>query len=484
MKTKKSPYRLISRTFTPLILLSFLLTSSKTYSLVPDFAEITYIQNGRGITVNGRDAALGKRLAQYKDVLVVSAAYSNETFAELDLIKSGVGKLWIRAKAWNGRTTSYRIPCTINQPQYSQSEITWSNGEGSACGEGMHFTNNSGTNSNLPNSQTTQIAQTKNSDKNQLFLKGQAYGSSLRYYCSSVPDYGKGSVHIAAGLTSIEEACQQSQQTCQTDNSSSSSSCSIATMGEWDLNDSDLMMSVTCADGQSSSKRVSGSEIRTLGRSSIESLIEQLLNELLGPQLGDILGPILSGAPKGCYLQVYQPDEILISPVGTQETSVLTTGLESGQIQIDVIKGQVKLRSIQKPEGTIARQGDSYIFQAQGAILANEGGQAQDSPSTDSTESQNAPNRFFLRFADAYLVHVPGTKTLQISAQGNVLSYGQDWDIRQINPYIYDLRQANWRDFYWRVNTSLQSVYRVINGAFGRDGGQEQPLNINVETIE
>ena len=93
------------------------------------------------------------------------------------------------------------------------------------------------------------------------------------------------------------------------------------------------------------------------------------------------------------------------------------------------------------------------------------------------------PTRFFLRFSDAYLVHVPDTKTLQITAQNNVLSYGKDWDIRQVNPYIYHLRQGNWRDFYWKVNTFVERVYRVRNGMFGDEGGQETNLNINVESI-
>ena len=136
-------YRLISRTCTPLIFLSFILTSTKTYSLVPDFAKVTQIQ-GQGVTINSQKAQPGNILSKYKDQLAVPAPYGNEwIFADLDLIKSGVGNLQIRAKAQNNSTTYYYIPCTVKQPQYTESEITWSNGKKSACGEGMRVTNNS-----------------------------------------------------------------------------------------------------------------------------------------------------------------------------------------------------------------------------------------------------------------------------------------------------------------------------------------------------
>jgi hypothetical protein len=360
--SEKLLYRLIGKTFTPLIVVSFLLASSKSYALVPDFAEVTNIQ-GSGISVNGQSASIGSKLSQYRDSLAVPAPYGNEKiFANLDLVKSGAGKLWIQAKAWNRSTTYYRIPCTINQPQFSEAEITWSNGTKTACGEGMHVTNNSSRHSNLPKSQTTQIVQAKNLTKNQFFLEAQVpQPMRLRYYCSSVPDSGRGSGHIAAGLTTIEEACQQSQETCRTNNGNE---CSIATMGEWSPNDQNLVMSITCADGKPSSKKVSGSEISAPGISN-DALMQRLLSELFG-QSGEIIGVFLGLKPQACYLQVYHPDEILISPIDTQQTSVVTTGLESGNIRVDVTRGQVKLRSVQEAEGILAKQGDSYVFNGNG----------------------------------------------------------------------------------------------------------------------
>lgn len=375
MKTEQSAtnqkllYSLIGRTVTPLLFLSFLLISTKSYSLVPDYAEVTQIQ-GQGISLNSQPARRGGRLSRYNDVLAVPAPYGNELiYANLDLVKMGEGKLWIRAKAWNNSKTEYRIPCTINQPQYTQSEITWSNGKRTACAEGVRFTSNSSGNSNLPNSQTTQVAQTKNLDDNQLFLTAQARRNRLLYYCSSVPNSNRGSGHIAAGLSTIEEACWESQETCQ--NNNRNSGCSIATMGEWNLNDRDLMMSVSCADGQSSFKRVSGSQISAPGTSG-DVLIQQMLEELFG-EMGGLIGQIIGIQLKACYLEVYRPDEILISPDNSRRTTIVTTGLENGTIQVNVIEGQVNLRSMNNPEGIKGSQGDSYIFnERRGSIFPGE----------------------------------------------------------------------------------------------------------------
>lgn len=361
---QKLSVRLINRIFSSLVIVFSLVTpNSKSYGLVPDYAEVTYLL-GEGISINEEPATLGSRLSQYKDFLAVPASAQNQSsFADLNLVKSGSGNLWLRAKAWNQRTTYYYIPCTLVQPQYSQAEMTWSNGISTACGEGMQVTTNPAGSAKMPNDQLLLSSQTSYLVENQLFSQASDNRSSWRYYCSSVADSGNGAGHIAAGLTSIAAACQQSQQTCETENGSG---CSIATMGEWNINHADLMMSVTCADGNSESRRVSGTEVEALG-SSPAALVQRLLEDLLG-ELGHTIAELLGIQPEACYLQVYAPDDILISPVSTEETTVQTTGLVSDQIQVEVIKGRVKLRSTEEPEGIIANPGDSYTFNGEGSI--------------------------------------------------------------------------------------------------------------------
>ena len=99
----------------------------------------------------------------------------------------------------------------------------------------------------------------------------------------------------------------------------------------------------------------------------------------------------------------------------------------------------------------------------------------------DVVGSTNNPDRFLLRFPDAYLAYNPGNKSLQIIAEGAVLSYGGDWEVKKMKDYLVHLRQKMWKDFYWKVNTSRKKVYKVRNGTFGQLGGQEQALNIKVE---
>lgn len=93
---------------------------------------------------------------------------------------------------------------------------------------------------------------------------------------------------------------------------------------------------------------------------------------------------------------------------------------------------------------------------------------------------EETPSRFFLRFQSAYLVHTPGGGSLQIAAEGNVLSYGRSWQVRRLKPYLYHMRQRNWQGFYWKVNTSRKKVYRVRNGTFGGYGGSSTALGTQV----
>jgi hypothetical protein len=108
-------------------------------------------------------------------------------------------------------------------------------------------------------------------------------------------------------------------------------------------------------------------------------------------------------------------------------------------------------------------------------------------PATQASQGEDKPavalKRFLLKFDDAYLVHQPGKSGLQIAAQDNVLSYGSDWQVRQLKPYLFHLKQNVWKDFYWKVNTSRHEVYRVTGGQFGKMGGTEQKIGIGVDTV-
>jgi len=94
----------------------------------------------------------------------------------------------------------------------------------------------------------------------------------------------------------------------------------------------------------------------------------------------------------------------------------------------------------------------------------------------------DAAERFKLVFNDAKLVYVPDSGTLQISSQGNVLSYGKDWKVKKMKTYLYAMKQKNWKDFFWKVNTSRKEVYLIKDVDFGQMGGTSKTLEgIEVE---
>ncbi len=103
------------------------------------------------------------------------------------------------------------------------------------------------------------------------------------------------------------------------------------------------------------------------------------------------------------------------------------------------------------------------------------------SSNNPNSSTSSTPKSFILHFKDAYLVYEPSSKTLQIAAQRNVLSYGSDWQVVKLKSYLYHLREKFWKGFYWKVNTSRKEVYLIKGGSFGHFGGKETKLNIGVD---
>jgi hypothetical protein len=95
-----------------------------------------------------------------------------------------------------------------------------------------------------------------------------------------------------------------------------------------------------------------------------------------------------------------------------------------------------------------------------------------------------APDRFTLNFTGAYLVYDLQTGTLQIAAEGNVLSYGGDWEVRKVHSYLFHLRLRTWQGFFWQVNTSRKEVFQVRGGTFGSVlGGTSSRLSFRVDVV-
>jgi hypothetical protein len=95
----------------------------------------------------------------------------------------------------------------------------------------------------------------------------------------------------------------------------------------------------------------------------------------------------------------------------------------------------------------------------------------------------SVPERFLIKFLYCYIAHFPGKNAIQITAGGNVISYGADWQTAQLKPYLYHFKQKNWKEFFWKVNTSRKMVWRTENGAFGELGGTDKELKIKVNVV-
>ena len=91
--------------------------------------------------------------------------------------------------------------------------------------------------------------------------------------------------------------------------------------------------------------------------------------------------------------------------------------------------------------------------------------------------------RFRVTFPQCSLTYVPSSGTLQISANNRVLSYGGDWTVRKIYPYLYHLKLNTWSGFFWMVNTSRKQVFKVTGATFGQLGGNQTLQDINVQVV-
>jgi|GEM_PF-1652509 len=94
------------------------------------------------------------------------------------------------------------------------------------------------------------------------------------------------------------------------------------------------------------------------------------------------------------------------------------------------------------------------------------------------------PDSFTIAFTDGYLVIDPNTNSMQLAGEGVVLSYGGEYELVQLKPYLYHFRRSNWSGFYWKINTSRSEAYLVTGGVFGQLGGTEKPLEgVTVDVV-
>jgi hypothetical protein len=103
-------------------------------------------------------------------------------------------------------------------------------------------------------------------------------------------------------------------------------------------------------------------------------------------------------------------------------------------------------------------------------------------PPPPSVARPTPQGRLVVHLPDARLVYVVEGGTLQITAASNVLSYGKDWESRRLKPFLFHLRERQWKGFHWQVNTSRREAWSVKGAAFGEMGGEKTTLTEVVES--
>jgi hypothetical protein len=340
------------------------------------------IDRGAGKPKMKEPAKIDRELRKHKDALSVSGS----GFARLKFFSPGeYMNTYVDAAALNG-TTIYSFPCNLGHKNGSKAIVNWEvkGTTKRACESGMRVTASDRGNSRISHHsfQPFEVAalkdisrskqQASDTVRSNKELSIALTSDNIRYYCSALPNAGQRGRGIGFGEISIKESCDNAIKEC-------GSGCSLTTMGEWSVNDPELlMMSLTCGDRKPLWKRVSGSDVN----------INIILVDTL---LRDVVAEVLGLKPETCFLDVYHPDEIIISPVDNQKTVVESSDVEKGRVQVRVLAGQAMLRSTNQPEGKTANQGDTYTFNGQGEISPSRTRRSQIPSPTPSTSSTPSP---------------------------------------------------------------------------------------------
>ncbi len=90
------------------------------------------------------------------------------------------------------------------------------------------------------------------------------------------------------------------------------------------------------------------------------------------------------------------------------------------------------------------------------------------------------PMKITMILPGSTLFYTPKTFDLKIRNSGLDISISKEWRKCQIRPYIYHLKHAAWKDFFWEVNTDEKMVWKITGTKFCKKGGVAEKLNIRV----
>jgi len=173
-------------------------------------------------------------------------------------------------------------------------------------------------------------------------------------------------------------------------------------------------------------------------------------------------------------LKKYAPEE------GTDEVRLI----EKGSLSVPALEPgkEIELKpdpGLKIPE--VLENGRYYL----GAVL-DPGGTMEDGSLENNVFrgfiviAPREPKKISMLLSGSMLYYTPKTFDLKVRNGGMDISASKEWRKCQIRPYIYHLKHATWKDFFWEVNTDEKMVWKITGTKFCKKGGVAEKLDIKV----
>lgn len=320
--------------------------ASQADAIVPDSAELARVENPFGRmeirdahrTIEGgecdaryciRRAIDGEFLEKYYETLWVPTDGSQTNLMLGDL--SETGKELILLGPESDALTIYYFPC---RAAVGQLLFGWRQGESRGCDSfRVEPPHSDGEQITLepPLKPNIQLVSTRE-------LFSQAVPSTLRY-CSAKQERGRGwGFHFT--VSESDNPCRQALQQCQ--ETGTGSSCAVASYGEEQVNDPELVASMQCRNSRQGSLIFSSNPEYTL--TSELSMLPRMMQSLRATH---------------CAMHVHRKNDLLVSPT-SQNLTLMQAQPTSRGVAVDALVGGLTIVSRRHPTGFNLQEGFRY----------------------------------------------------------------------------------------------------------------------------
>ncbi|PSB24759.1 hypothetical protein [Stenomitos frigidus] len=226
--------------------------------------------------------------------------------------------------------TEYLFPCAI----HGAATIGWKamNRNSRGCTSVIAKSGRGPSAMNLPKATGYQLGLA--SDKS---LQAKNPAGSFQY-CSVLEEAGSG-WGFSDSTDGTTNPCQKAIEECKSNGVAGS--CEVATLGEEPLETQELMAFVQCSGNIVFPAKGSG-------QSMVDSELKTLHQE----------ARYING--KSCFINVYHPGDVAISPASDDVTLIQLQPLNSGSIEVSVLVGSVDIVSVDRQHSLRLQKGNKY----------------------------------------------------------------------------------------------------------------------------